>query len=196
MDFFSPRHGSLKTFAPSVVAKLETEMWRSYYERKPLRLFLQLSELLRTQYHLPFFRSMTVSYQATRAAFVFKKGHNRQDYEKALPYLVRYFKAIRKAVDIPFDVEQASKTELEWWIVHRERKKHTAEDLGLALAEATAEIYRMPAEKFLQHAQLRAEAMLLRSRLAETRSVTDADWNQINKILDASWQSLWTELHS
>jgi hypothetical protein len=195
VDLFAPLRGSLKTFSPAAVAKLETDMWRSYYERKPLRLFIQLSELLRTQYHLPLFRSMTVSYQATRAAFVFKKGHNRHDYEKALPYLGRYYKAIRKAGDIPFDVERAAKTELEWWIVHRERKKHTAEDLGHALAEATAEIYRMPAEKFLQHAQLKAEAMLLRSKLAEEGNVTETDWNQIQQLLDASWQSHWTSLH-
>jgi hypothetical protein len=29
--------------------------------------------------------------QAARAAFVFKGGHNRQDYEKALPYLVSFY---------------------------------------------------------------------------------------------------------
>lgn len=195
LDLLAPVRGSLKTFDPGVVAKLETDMWRSYYERRPLRLFFQLSELLRTQYHLPFFRSMTVSYHATRAAFVFKKGHNRQDYEKALPYLVRYYKSIRKAGDISFDVQRAAKTELEWWIVHRERKKHTAEDLQLALAEATSEIYRVPAEKFLQHAKLRAEAMLLRSKLAEEGTVTETDWKQIRQLLDASWQSHWNSLH-
>ena len=37
---------------------LETAMWRSYYDHQPVRLFGQLSELMRTQYGFPFWRSI------------------------------------------------------------------------------------------------------------------------------------------
>lgn len=171
-------------------------MWRSYYERRPVRLFLQLSQLLRTQYGLRFLKSHSVSYEATRAAFVFKKGHGRKDYEKALPYLVKYYRAIRNSGDIGFDVDRVAKLELEWWIIHRERKKHLSVDLDSALAAVQSEIYQMPVQAFLQHAHLRAEAMLLRDELAETGGVSDHNWQNINKLLDTSWKSLWQALHN
>src|SRR5205085_5930209 len=74
---------SIRRFDPDEVARLETAMWRSYYDRRRLRLFFQLGELLRTQYRFPFWQSQRVAYHAARAAFVFKDGHSRADYEHA-----------------------------------------------------------------------------------------------------------------
>jgi len=181
----------MRAFDPNEVARLETAMWRSYYEKQQLRLYTQMTELLRSQYNLPFIRSNTVAYQAARAAFVFKGGHNRQDYEKALPYLVSFYTAIQKVSDIPFDVERAARLELEWWIIHRERGKHPSGDLALALASLQSELYRMPAERFTEHARLRAEAMTIRDTKAEAGGVTEADWAKIDELLHASWQSLF-----
>ena len=73
-DLFAPRTAHLKEFDADEVARLETAMWRSYYEKQRLRLFNQLSELLRTQYNMPSFRSYLVSYYGANAAFVFQKG--------------------------------------------------------------------------------------------------------------------------
>jgi hypothetical protein len=89
-----------------------------------------------------FIRSNAVAYQAARAAFVFKGGHNRQEYEKALPYLVSFYTAIRKVSDISFDVDRAAHLELEWWIIHRERDKHRSGELAGALAGLSSELYR------------------------------------------------------
>src|ERR671916_340478 len=70
-DLYAPRRTSLREFDADEVARLETAMWRSYYDRERARLFLQLGELLRTQYRLPLVRSNVVAYQAAKAAFVF-----------------------------------------------------------------------------------------------------------------------------
>ena len=191
VDLLAPRSSRMRGFDPNEVARLETAMWRSYYDKQQLRLYNQLTELLRSQYNLPFIRSNTVAYQAARAAFVFKAGHNRQDYEKALPYLVSFYTAIRKVSDIPFDVDRASRLELEWWIVHRERDKHPSADLALALAALSSELYQMPAEQFTEHARLRAEAMTIRDTKAEAGGVTEADWARMDELLHASWQSLF-----
>ena len=161
-DLYGPRSTSMRTFDPDEVARLETAMWRSYYARERFKLFNQLSELLRTQYNLPYIRSNTVAYQAAKAAFVFKDGRNRDDYEKALPYLVSFYTEIRKVSDMTFDVERASQLELEWWIIHRERKTRKPGDLDRALADLPAEIYGVPAERLMEHARLRAEAMTIR----------------------------------
>jgi hypothetical protein len=195
-DLYGPRTSSLRDFDPNHVGDLETAMWRSYYGREQLALFNQLVELMQMQYHLPPARAHVVAYQAAKAAFVFKDGRQRADYEKALPNLVTYYEAIRNVSDTPFDVEQAAKLELEWWIIHRERAKHAPDDLVRALAELPAELYRVPPDRLMEHARLRAEAMTIRDTKAEAGGVTEADWQKIAELLRGSWQSLWKAVNS
>jgi len=189
-DLYFPRTTHMREFDPDEVARLETAMWRSYYEKQRVRLFNQLSELLRTQYHMPLVRSNQVSYYAANAAFVFKQGKQRSDYEKALPDLVKFYGAIRQMSDIPFDVDRTARLELEWWIIHRQRAQHQPGDLDKALAELQAEIYRVPLNRLMEHGRLRAEAMTIRDKKAEAGGVTEEDWNRINELLRQSWRSL------
>jgi hypothetical protein len=189
-DLFYPRTIQMRKFDPDEVARLETAMWRSYYEKHRARLFNEMSELLRSQYHMPLVRSNLVAYYAARAAFVFKDGHERSDYEKALPDLIKFYSAVRRMSDIPFDVNRAARLELEWWIIHRQRAQHAPGDLDRALAELQAEIYHVPIDRLMEHARLRAEAMTIRDTKAEQGGVTEADWAKINELLKESWRSL------
>src|SRR5437016_7598295 len=189
-DLYFPRTTHMREFDPDEVARLETAMWRSYYDKQRLRLFNELSELLRTQYHMPLIRSNQVAYYAANAAFVFKQGKERADYEKALPDLLKFYSAIRKLSDTPFDVDRAAHLELEWWIIHRQRAQLAPGDLDKALAELQAEIYRVPIERLMEHGHLRAEAMTIRDTKAENGGVTEADWARINDLLKESWRSL------
>ena len=190
IDLYGPRTSHLRDFDPDEVARLDTAMWRSYYAKQRVRLFNQLAETLRTQYNMPLIRSNKVAYYAAKAAFVFKDGKQRSDYEKALPDLVRFYTAVREVGDISFDVHRAAELELEWWIVHRERAHHKDGDLARALAELQAEIYHVPVEKLLEHGRLRAEAMVIRDTKAESGGVTEADWAKIGDLLRDSWRSL------
>ena len=139
---------------------------------------------------LPLWRSNAVAYRAAKAAFVFKDGHSRADYERALPDLLSFYKSIREVSDTDFDPERAAKLELEWWIVHRERRAHAPGDLERALADLEAELFRVPAERLSEHARLRAEAMLIRDTKAEQGGVTEDDWKRIDELLHQSWRSL------
>jgi hypothetical protein len=195
-DLYAPRHTSLRDFDPDEVARLETAMWRSYYGRQRVRLFTQMSELLRTQYRLPLWRSNAVAYQAARAAFVFKDGRSRADYERALPNLVSFYRSIREVSDTDFDPERAARLELEWWIVHRQRAQHAPGDLDRALADLASEIYRVPADRLMEHARLRAEAMEIRDRQAEQGGVSEEEWRRIDELLHQSWRSLWQAVNS
>lgn len=194
-DVYGPRHHSLRNFDPNEVARLETDMWRSYYAKERLKLFNQMAELLRTQYGMPLATSNAVAYQAAQAAFVFKDGRKREDYEKALPALVKFYQAIHDGADVDFDVQKAAKLELEWWIIHRQRSKYRSGDLDRALAELPAELYRVPAERLMEHARLRGEAMTIRDKKAEEGGVSEADWAKINELLRASWQLLWATVN-
>src|SRR5215210_6142249 len=100
-DLYYPRTAKMREFDPNEIARLETAMWRSYYDKKQVQLFNQMSELLRTQYHMPLVRSNQIAYYAAYAAFTFKEGKSTADYEKAIPELVKFYGAIRKMSDIP-----------------------------------------------------------------------------------------------
>jgi hypothetical protein len=189
-DLYAPRVARLREFDADEVARLETAMWRSYYERRRVRLFFELGELLRSQYNMPLIRSNRVAYYGAKAAFVFKRGKQRSDYEKALPDLVNFYQWIRQMSDTPFDVNRAAQLELEWWIVHRERAKHAAGDLDKALAELQSAIYSVPVNRLMEHGRKRAEAMTIRDTKAESGGVTEDDWKRIDSLLHESWQSL------
>ena len=195
-DLYSPRTSHLRDFNADEVARLETAMWRSYYSRQQVRLFLQLGELLRQQYNMPAARSNLVAYHAAKAAFVFKDGKQRSDYEKALPDLVKFYQAVREVSDTSFDVDRAAKLELEWWIIHRQRAQRAEGDLVRSLAELQAELYHVPVAKLMEYARLRAEAMTIRDNKAEADGVTEEDWAKIAELLRGSWKSLSLAVNS
>jgi hypothetical protein len=188
-DLYVPVKSNIRNFDALEVARLDTEMWRSYYDRKPVALFNQLAELMRKQFHAPVFRSYLMAYQAAKAAFVFKEGESRIDYEKALPYLVDFYGNIKRMSTETFDVSAAARLELEWWIVHRQRASYQPGDLEMALSQTAEAIYRQPATQFLEHARLRAQAMHIRDEKAAKGGISEADWQEINRLLNSSWLS-------
>lgn len=181
---FTARHSDLRAFDAAAVGQLDTDMWRSYYERRPIRLFEEMTTLLRTQYGMRPLEALTNAYRAAHAAFVFKDGRSRADYEKVLPDLEAYYRDIAPRSERSFDAHRAAALELEWWILHRERSPQ----LPGALAALQAEIYRVPAERFAEHARLRAQAMDLRD--GKGAEISEADWQTIGEMLAASWKSL------
>lgn len=183
-----PKH-SLREFDPATVARLNAEMWQSYYERKPLKLFSQLAELMRSQYGAPFWQSWLLAGYAGRAAFVFKDGHARTDYARALPHLRNFYTGINRLADNGFDVEKVANMELEWWIIRREKGNYVPVDWERILADEAAEFYHLPAQHFATHAQLRVRAMLLRDSLGD--EITERDWQRIQVLLEESWRSLY-----
>ena len=126
-DFFYPFKRDIRKVAGAVIARMGA-MWRSYYEKKKGKLFLEASSLMREQFHFPFWQSQRVAYYAAKAAFVFKDGHSRNDYEKALPYLKKYYSLINNVAEVAINIDSAAVSELEWWIILRERGKHPPEE--------------------------------------------------------------------
>jgi hypothetical protein len=158
-DLYRPLKVHIRNFDADEVARLDTAMWRSYYSRERLKMYRQLTELLETQYKLSFWRSQLVAFYAAKAAFVFKDGKTREDYEKALPDLEKFYRQIHDISTIDFDVDRAARLELKWWIVHRQRQQHAPGDLSRALADGAAVIYGVPAESLREYGDVRAQAM-------------------------------------
>lgn len=185
---------NIKNIDAAEAARLDGEMWRSYYERKPVRLFLQASELIRKQFHAPFWRSYVMAYHSAKSAFIFKDGRNRDEYDKALPNLTEYFQRINDLSDTPFNVDNAARLELEWWIIRRSREQHPPAEWEQYLAATAEAMYHVPAEKFSEYAHLRTEAMLLRD--AKGEAITEQDWQEIHELLRRAWFSFERALNS
>ena len=191
IDLFVPRQHSIRQFDPKRVAQLETDMWRSYYDKKPVLLFWQLAGGLREQFHAPFWRSFGLAFQATKAAFTFKQGQSRADYGKALPGLGAYYKSIQELTTERFDIGKVASLELEWWIIHRQRERYSYTDLAGALDQTSAALYSQPRAAFVQYGQLRAEAMRLCDEAGRrSGGATETDWQQINQTLFQAWSAL------
>lgn len=192
-DVDYPYKTDIRKFDAGEVARLDGAMWRSYYERKKIRLFRQSAELMRKQFHVPFWRSHIMAYHAAKAAILFQKGRSRADYEKALPDLSSYYWHISNISLVPFDIDRAARQELEWWIIRRYRNEHPPAEWEKYLTLNAETVYGQPAEKFIPYAHERVEAMLLRDSKGE--AITEADWQQINRILNKAWSSLSDTLH-
>ena len=188
LDLYWPTHADLRQFDGGDVGRLETATWRSYYDHRSIDLFTELVELVHREYRMPFWRSVAAGYYAAHAAIVFQRGHERPDYELALPDIVSYYGLVRRGSTTDFDPEAVAKVELEWWIVHRQRDRHAPGDLEMALANLQSAIFHEPPDRFITHARARAEAMVLRDNNAE--HMTQADWDHIEQLLVTSWTSL------
>lgn len=161
IDLLFPFKTNIAKIDPVETASLEGKMWRSYYEKKPVKLFFQSAKLMRKEFHFPLWQSFHVAYYPAKAAFVFKDAKNRVDYEKALPYLKKYYRMINDISEKSFDSDSAARTELEWWIIRREREKHPPGEWEQWLALTASVMYHLPAKQFSDYAHLRVEAMLL-----------------------------------
>jgi hypothetical protein len=189
-DLVRPKRVDIRSFDPDEVARLETAMWRSYYDHRPVSFFAQIASLMRSQFHLGPPRAALLAGLAVRAAIVFQGGHERADYVRALPLLRRYYAILRQTSEVPFDVDGAAALELEWWIVHRDAARLPAGSLERSLAEIAAELYQVPVEQVAEHGRHRAAAATLRDEKAAAGTVSERDWERIEQELRTSWRSL------
>lgn len=194
-DVYGPWYSDLKKFDAVASARIETNMWRAYYEKRPMDLFKGLVEMLRTQNGFPLFRAAIGAYWAGKAALIFKDGTGRADYVKALPYLRSYWGALCRTGQQKCDTDKLAQLELEWWIIHRERGMKGETALVNALASTMGELYKVPADKLEPYAHSRARAMLERTSL-DGKGLSESNWLEIQTRLHAAYQSLFQVLNS
>jgi hypothetical protein len=73
----APRSADLRGFDPAGMARLETAMWRDYYERHYPSLFYHLYESSRTQFGFSPLDSVRIALSAAQAAKTFQPTHSR-----------------------------------------------------------------------------------------------------------------------
>jgi hypothetical protein len=183
-----PRRADLRGFEPAEIARLETAMWRDYYEKRYVALFGHLYQLSRTQFGFAPLDSFRIALAAAQAARAFQPTRFREAANAALPPLETYFSLLASAVPGGFDAAEAARLELDWWQARREAVG--AERYGVTVARVSALTYGSPADdpSLLAAGIGRAEAMAYRDAIGE--AITDADWSEIECRLRRAYWSL------
>lgn len=186
-------------FEPARLARTETAMWQAYYDRRPALLFGLGVRLLQEQLGYNPAQALFNAYRLTRAAWAFKVGRSRPEYEKALHWLVPFYTATHRRVRARWNPQEVAESELEWWIVHRHdfQPGQTA-NLEEALAKLCGMVYHVPESELGDYAHYRAEAMLLTDegvRARERGEHIAPEWSAVRDFLEKSYQALSDRLN-
>jgi hypothetical protein len=183
-----PRQADLRSFDPSEIARLETAMWRDYYDKRYAALFYHLYASTRTQFGFSPLRSVHIALSAAEAARTFQPTRSRREADAALPGLVAYYRDFAAAAPAAFDVAEVARLELDWWQARREAV--SPDEYGLTIARVAALTYGKSADDtgIRGFGVARAEAMAYRDARGE--GITEADWVAIETRLAGAYRSL------
>lgn len=186
-----------KDFDPDELAMLETRMWKAYYRRQPLMLFVLLIRALRAQAHVSWLRALRASLLLTRAAAGFARASG--DYERFAPDIGRGYRMLGLPGHV--DVDAVARHELRWWVVRREVGLAAGEAAGDAITDLYAALYDLPREQVADAGRLRGLAAEVRDRGAiddpdGPRAAGSAYWPEVARLLRDSYRSLRVALDS
>jgi hypothetical protein len=187
-----PRRAHLREFDAAAVARLETTMWRNYYDGEYAALFANLYRLNREQYDFSPWDSLRIALYAARAAQAFQPTRSRVEAQSALPALEHYFTCIREHGGETFNPSEAARLELDWWQLRREDA--TPVQYGPAIARVTEAVFGVSNPDTERSALVRAEMMDYRDARGDGRMRED-DWKLIEQGLLRSYESLELGLH-
>src|SRR5215813_6306973 len=143
-----PRNADLTAFEPDAMARLETAMWRAYYERRYAALFRDLYTVSRDQHNFSPLDSARIALAAAGAARAFQPSTSRAEAEVALPSLVTYFRILSAGTQVAFDINDAARTELAWWQARREAVP--PEEYGAIIARVATLVYGVDSDDVRQ----------------------------------------------
>lgn len=174
---------SLRVFDPDRTADLELDMWRAYYGKHNVWLFVDLVTLLHEQNRYSWARATQAGFHLARAAATF--GNLRSEYEQVLPDLIAAYTIERDWLHAGFDPVAVSKAELAWWVARRVPGENSPEQVGALIAEENALLYDVQRDRVLEASTLRARAGKLRDD-----GGAQADWATVSDLLHQSYRAL------
>jgi len=150
---------TIRTFDPARVARLETENWAAYYQKRWGRLLQVSVGLVQEAFGLNLWQALQGAYLVGRAEIAAAPFPDN-DVPKAEAYMRRFYALVKRVHHENFDVEQAARLEVNWWVVHRQNfGKADSQPLVEALIALYTATFRQPRERVYEAAFRRAEAM-------------------------------------
>ena len=168
-----------RPFDPDRVAYFETEGWRTYYDRKWLRLQRLLVQLSHEQFRMSWHCGVQAAYYVTRASIAWVPlDHNKA---RVLRYYEAFYRLARRYSGLSFDPATVAKLELKYNDDHR--RLVDAEDrseLRQTLLELHVALFGLPPEQLADSADHRLQALIAVDRITSKRSLdVVADWREV-----------------
>ena len=177
------------TFDPAQMAFIETEGWRSYYDRNWMRALGLMLELNHDVFGLRWPDAILAAYYSTRAQIAFAGANN--NVPLAQEYIAKYYGVIARARGLRYDPTRAAEAEMRYWIVHRQVAAQPDNPAPLvdSLADLHATLFDIPAEAARASGVERTAAAQAVDRITGHRS-TDvaADWREVETRLRAGYE--------
>ena len=150
----------MRNFDPRKVAHYEKENYVAYYQKAWLKLLRVSVGMVGEAFALSLPQAIYGAYLIARAEIAFAPFPNN-DIPKTEAYVKRFYQFIKKVHQEDFDVDRATKLEVNWWGVHRKlfgNKEN--QELVDALTSLYVETYGEDSPKIRESARERAQGML------------------------------------
>lgn len=180
---------NLRDFDYQRVGKLDTAMWRAYYNHKFLSLFRLLFLLIKQQLHLNWFTTLRLAYYSAWAAADYRINRKNVNRKRVLKNITKFYKLVSDNATEPFNYGKTAELELKWWDTHRASKENN-EELEQSLAAAAAAMYNLNPALLKEYANYRAEAMILPRHQGDNDN-DKTDWVRIEEMTIKSWSALY-----
>ena len=196
-------------FDPNRVARLETESWQAYYDRRWPAMARVLVAAHREQFGLSPAGALLATISASRAAIAFAPLEG-SDVDAARRHLLAYYRRVRAALGTAADAATLAERELDYWVVHRRlaiaRKANppaaaladaetlrAIEPMTAAFAHLHAALFDSTTEIMRPSAEWRALAAVAVDRISGGYS-TDvaADWTLVEAHLQRTYRAILT----
>src|SRR5689334_6720614 len=150
----------MRNFDPQKIAHYEKENYVAYYQKDWLKLLRVSIGMVGEAFALSWWQAMYGAYLIARAEIAFAPFPNN-DIPKTEAYVKRFYQFIKNIHHEDFDVDRATKLEVNWWSVHRKLFGNVDnQELVDALANLYVETYGVDSPKLKEAAQGRAMGML------------------------------------
>ena len=191
------RTKTIRTFDPARVARLETENWEAYYQKRWGRLLQVSVGMVQEAFGLNFWQALQAAYLVGRAEIAAAPFPDN-DVPKAEAYMRRFYGLVKRVDHENFDVEQAARLEVNWWVVHRQNfLKEDSQPLVEALIDLYVATFRLPRERVYDAAFRRAEAMRYSDRWVNgSKASGDPLLGQVEAELIKSYTALRAALEA
>jgi len=200
-------------FDPDRVARLETESWRAYYDRRWPAMARVLVAAHREQFGLSPAGALLATISASRAAIAFAPREG-SDVDAARRHLLAYYRRVRAALGTAAGAATLAERELDYWVVHRRlaiarqanppaERRPTADTLRdiepmvTAFARLHAALFDSTEEIMRPSAEWRALAAVAVDRISGgTSTDVAADWALVESHLQRTYRAMAAVIHA
>ena len=150
----------LARFDPRKLAHYETENYKAYYQRRWLRLLGVSILMVKEAYQLSLLQAVYGAYLVARAEMAAAPFPNN-DIPRAEAFIARFFRFLQGIYPLKFNVADAARQEVNWWVVHRKLfAQEQNQELVEALINSAAAFFDVLPTSLREAAAQRARGML------------------------------------